>query len=127
MPTTSLRIWQRRSMRSKVVRAAALMAAAISAGPVAPRVHAAAHTEAGVAADMVYRHGYVYTVDARDSVQTALAIRAGRLAWDLRGQRGRCAAMPISVRPRVMTSTSERPSLTRVHGSGRLSGITVMT
>ena len=38
MPTTSLRIWQRRSMRSKVVRAAALMAAAISAGPVAQTV-----------------------------------------------------------------------------------------
>ncbi|MGB6309150.1 MAG: amidohydrolase, partial [Steroidobacteraceae bacterium] len=28
-----------------------------------------------------YRHGYVYTVDARDSVQQALAIRAGRIVY----------------------------------------------
>jgi len=73
-------------MRSKGLRAAALMAAAMSAGPVAPGAHAAgaaaaAHTETGVAADVVYRHGYVYTVDARDSVQTALAIRAGRIVY----------------------------------------------
>ena len=42
---------------------------------------AAAHAEAAGAADMVYRHGYVYTVDAHDSVQTALAIRAGRIVY----------------------------------------------
>jgi predicted amidohydrolase YtcJ len=29
----------------------------------------------------VYRNGYVYTVDAHDSVQTALAIRAGRIVY----------------------------------------------
>jgi predicted amidohydrolase YtcJ len=33
------------------------------------------------AADRVYRGGVVYTVDAGDSVQTALAIRAGRIVY----------------------------------------------
>jgi hypothetical protein len=67
-------------MRSEVLRAAALVAAAILAGSVAPDAQAAAAalTDAGAgSADRVYRHGYVYTVDARDSVQRALAIRAG--------------------------------------------------
>ncbi|MGC1522450.1 MAG: amidohydrolase [Steroidobacteraceae bacterium] len=34
-----------------------------------------------VAADTVYRHGLVYTVDAQDSVRQALAIRAGRIVY----------------------------------------------
>jgi predicted amidohydrolase YtcJ len=33
------------------------------------------------AADRAYRHGQVYTVDAHDSVQTALAIREGRIVY----------------------------------------------
>jgi predicted amidohydrolase YtcJ len=33
------------------------------------------------AADMAYRHGRVYTIDAHDSVQQALAIRAGRIVY----------------------------------------------
>ncbi|WP_166454898.1 amidohydrolase [Duganella aquatilis] len=32
-------------------------------------------------ADTVYRNGYVYTVDARDSVQQALAVRGGRIVY----------------------------------------------
>jgi predicted amidohydrolase YtcJ len=32
-------------------------------------------------ADTIYRNGYVYTVDARDSVQQALAVRAGRIVY----------------------------------------------
>jgi predicted amidohydrolase YtcJ len=32
-------------------------------------------------ADTVYRNGYVYTVDAKDSVQQALAVRAGRIVY----------------------------------------------
>jgi predicted amidohydrolase YtcJ len=32
-------------------------------------------------ADTVYRNGYVYTVDAHDSVQQSLAIRAGRIVY----------------------------------------------
>ncbi len=32
-------------------------------------------------ADTIYRNGYVYTVDAADSVQQALAIRAGRIVY----------------------------------------------
>jgi predicted amidohydrolase YtcJ len=64
-------------MRFRGWRAAALMAAAILAAPVEPRERA----EAAAAADRVYRNGYVYTVDAHDSVQTALAIRAGRIVY----------------------------------------------
>jgi adenine deaminase len=64
-------------MRSKGWRAAALLAAAILAAPAEPRERA----KAAAAADMVYRDGYVYTVDAHDSVQTALAIRAGRIVY----------------------------------------------
>lgn len=32
-------------------------------------------------ADSIYRNGYIYTVDARDSVQQALAVRAGRIVY----------------------------------------------
>src|SRR5436190_21550159 len=32
-------------------------------------------------ADSVYRNGYVYTVDAKDSVQQALAIRDGEIVY----------------------------------------------
>jgi predicted amidohydrolase YtcJ len=32
-------------------------------------------------ADIVYRNGYVYTVDAQDSVQQALAVRGGRIVY----------------------------------------------
>ncbi|MET0322516.1 MAG: amidohydrolase [Duganella sp.] len=32
-------------------------------------------------ADTVYRNGYIYTVDARDSVQQALAVRGGRIVY----------------------------------------------
>jgi predicted amidohydrolase YtcJ len=32
-------------------------------------------------ADAVYRNGYVYTVDARDSVQQAIAVRGGRIVY----------------------------------------------
>jgi hypothetical protein len=32
-------------------------------------------------ADIVYRHGFVYTVDARDSVQQALAVRNGLIVY----------------------------------------------
>jgi predicted amidohydrolase YtcJ len=42
------------------------------------RSHAAA---AEIPADTVYRHGYVYTVDARDSVQQALAVRDGLIVY----------------------------------------------
>ncbi len=32
-------------------------------------------------ADIVYRHGFVYTVDAQDSVQQALAVRDGLIVY----------------------------------------------
>ena len=40
-----------------------------------------AGTPAQAPADAVYRHGFVYTVDAEDSVQQAIAIRAGRIVY----------------------------------------------
>jgi predicted amidohydrolase YtcJ len=84
-------------MRSKTARAAALIGAAILTAPVAPSVDAeavaaATHAETAAPADMVYRHGYVYTVDAHDSVQTALAIRAGRIVY-VGGEAGLAAFM----------------------------------
>ena len=44
---------------------------------------ALAQAQSGVhpTADTVYRHGYVYTVDANDSVQQALAVKAGRILY----------------------------------------------
>jgi hypothetical protein len=59
------------------VPAAAIIAVALT-GTVALRAHAA---PAQPAADLAYRHGVVYTVDAGDSVQSALAIRAGRIIY----------------------------------------------
>ena len=41
----------------------------------------AAGSAAAAPADSVYRNGYVYTVDAKDSVQTAVAIRDGRIVY----------------------------------------------
>jgi predicted amidohydrolase YtcJ len=79
-------------MRSKnfsttVPMAAAITAAAMLWGAAAPHTHAAAPAAAAPAAaapavaDLAYRHGLVYTVDANDSVQSALAIRAGRIIY----------------------------------------------
>jgi hypothetical protein len=39
------------------------------------------HPARAAPADLVYRNGYVYTVDATDSVQQALAIRKGRIVY----------------------------------------------
>ena len=47
----------------------------------AAAVVAAALPAASAAADTVYRNGSVYTVDAHDSVQQALAIRGGRFGY----------------------------------------------
>ena len=47
---------------------------------IAAALHAAAHAGAPPA-DMVYRNGYVYTVDEQDSVQQALAVRGGRIVY----------------------------------------------
>jgi hypothetical protein len=42
-------------------------------------MHALAHASGPAPADLVYRNGIVYTVDGGDSVQQALAVRAGRI------------------------------------------------
>ncbi|NHZ80695.1 amidohydrolase family protein [Massilia sp. CCM 8695] len=47
----------------------------------AAAAHAGAPRSAIDAADLIYRNGYVYTVDAGDSVQQALAVRAGRIVY----------------------------------------------
>jgi len=58
------------------------MAAAQPPGPAAPAQALSPSPPAPVEpADAVYRHGLVYTVDARDSVQQAIAIRRGRIVY----------------------------------------------
>ena len=41
----------------------------------------AAHVAHAAPADLVYRNGFVYTVDNKDSVHQALAVRGGRIAF----------------------------------------------
>jgi len=53
-----------------------VQAAGIAAAGAAP-----ASTQAPTPADTAYRNGFIYTVDAEDSVQQALAIRAGRIVY----------------------------------------------
>jgi hypothetical protein len=56
----------------------ALLAAGMLCAHAAGMAQAAAAPQA---ADTVYRHGAVYTVDAHDSVQQALAVRGGRIVY----------------------------------------------
>jgi predicted amidohydrolase YtcJ len=84
MPATSLPTWERRSMPFE--RAPAPAAASVLIGTMAALIAAVAAAgtpaaTAAAAADTAYRHGLVYTVDAQDSVQQALAIRAGRIVY----------------------------------------------
>jgi predicted amidohydrolase YtcJ len=72
---------QSKSSSARVPMAAAVIAAASLAAAVAQNAHAAEPTGTPPAADLAYRHGLVYTVDANDSVQSALAIRAGRIVY----------------------------------------------
>jgi predicted amidohydrolase YtcJ len=58
-------------------RAAALLIAALACAA-ASRAEA---ENAAAPADLAYRNGVVYTVDAHDSMQQALAIRAGRIVY----------------------------------------------
>ncbi len=61
-------------MRFRRLRRSPAVCAAHSArAPPAPPVQAPA--------DTAYRNGFVYTVDAQDSVQQAVAIRAGRIVY----------------------------------------------
>ncbi len=66
-----------------MARGAAVAAAAVAAAAVAATADAAAAVAAATAAaaDTLYEHGSIYTVDARDSVQQALAIRGGRIIY----------------------------------------------
>jgi predicted amidohydrolase YtcJ len=70
-----------KSLSAAAPLAAAIIAAVIMAVAVAVAVAPRARAASPAAADMAYRHGLVYTVDANDSVQTALAIRAGRIIY----------------------------------------------
>src|SRR5271165_2350695 len=64
----------------KCLAALLLTAAALICMPAAGSGEIAA-ASAPAPADTVYRNGFIYTVDARDSVQQALAIRAGRIVY----------------------------------------------
>ncbi len=57
-----------------------LAAASLFTAPVARCIAGEASASPGPA-DTVYRNGFIYTVDAKDSVQQALAIRAGRIVY----------------------------------------------
>ena len=50
-------------------------------GLAAAAASAAGGANAAAPADLVYRNGYVYTVDAADSVRQALAVRDGRIVY----------------------------------------------
>lgn len=63
------------------VLATALPAAASAAAPAASAAPAARAVPATAPADTVYRNGYIYTIDADNSVHQALAVRAGRIAY----------------------------------------------
>src|SRR5450759_2966840 len=77
MRTIWWRISKMRSMRySRIFATLSLTAAAFAAAGVTP-----AATQAPEPADTAYRNGFIYTVDAADSVQQALAIRAGRIVY----------------------------------------------
>ncbi|WGG51065.1 amidohydrolase [Rugamonas sp. DEMB1] len=61
-------------MTSSTLRHAATLSLLLAAS-------AAASAAPAPAADTVYRNGYVYTVDAQDSVRQALAVRGGRIVY----------------------------------------------
>ena len=75
----------RRRARLAMVAAAVTAAGGLCAAGGVPRTACAAEASAAAAAagaaDRVYRHGKIYTVDAHDSVQQALAIRDGRIVY----------------------------------------------
>ena len=62
--------------RSVFARGALLAASAITLS-----ISLSAIAAAEDPADSVYRNGYIYTVDAKDSVQKALAVRDGRIVY----------------------------------------------
>jgi predicted amidohydrolase YtcJ len=53
----------------------------LSAMWVAAALLAAAQANAAAPADYVFQHGYIYTVDNKDSVQQAVAVRGGRIVY----------------------------------------------
>jgi predicted amidohydrolase YtcJ len=66
-----------RCMRySRILATLSLAAAAFAAAGATPTAGSTA-----APADTAYRNGFIYTVDAADSVQQALAIRAGRIVY----------------------------------------------
>jgi predicted amidohydrolase YtcJ len=64
-------------MQFKGIRVIAVMLSLMVATVAASRAQAATRAPA----DSAYRNGFIYTVDARDSVQQALAVRAGRIVY----------------------------------------------
>jgi predicted amidohydrolase YtcJ len=70
-------------MRSERNVAGWRLAAALGSAPLlcAPGAGFADSVPVQTAADTVYRNGFIYTVDAQDSVQQALAIRGGRIVY----------------------------------------------
>ena len=65
---------------------------ALTAAIVAPALAAAGVPPATTPLDTVYVNGYIYTADARDSVQQALVVRGGRIAFVGSNNEARAAA-----------------------------------
>ena len=63
--------------RPAAISGLAILAALASA----PSIAGVAAESSGAPADAAYRNGIIYTVDAHDSVQQALAVRAGRIVY----------------------------------------------
>src|SRR5712664_532282 len=70
-----------RSLPALVPAVSLVLAGALLANSAGCDAAAAAAAPASRPADVVYRNGIIYTVDAHDSVQQALAIRAGRIVY----------------------------------------------
>jgi predicted amidohydrolase YtcJ len=68
-------------MRCSRLAVLVLVQAAGFAAAAAGDAAAPASAQAPTPADTAYRNGFIYTVDAADSVQQALAIRAGRIVY----------------------------------------------
>jgi len=64
-----------------LVTAAQLALPAARCATTAPATPASAPAPTTASADTAYHNGFIYTVDAEDSVQQAIAIRAGRIVY----------------------------------------------
>jgi predicted amidohydrolase YtcJ len=68
-------------MRFDAAALSFVLAAQAALAPAAPGAEGTVPPGGLGPADVVYRHGFIYTVDAKDSVQQALAVRGGLIVY----------------------------------------------